>query len=84
MFPVRSPSGLINEKENLNFFDYINRYRVKAIKDQILSGKLEEHTLLGVGLDCGFNSKASFNRAFKKYTGLTPTEFKNQNKKNIT
>jgi AraC-like DNA-binding protein len=76
-------SQVINEKENQNFFDYVNGYRIKAVKTQILTGKLKEHTLLGIALDCGFNSKASFNRAFKKYTGLTPTEFKNQNEKLI-
>ncbi len=73
-------SQVINEKENLNFFDYINGFRVNAVKQQILDGKLAEHTLLGIAYDCGFNSKASFNRAFKKYTGVTPTEFKNQQK----
>jgi AraC-like DNA-binding protein len=71
-------SQVINEKENQNFFDFVNGYRVNAVKSRILSGKLTEHTLLGIALDCGFNSKASFNRAFKKHTGLTPTEFKNQ------
>ena len=71
-------SQVINEKENQSFFDYINGYRVKAVKDLIMAGKLQEHTLLGIALDCGFNSKASFNRAFKKSTGLTPTEYKNQ------
>ena len=76
-------SQTINEKENQNFFDYINKYRINAVKIQILAGKLQEHTLLGIALDCGFNSKASFNRAFKKYTGLTPTEFKKQNENSI-
>jgi AraC-like DNA-binding protein len=71
-------SQVINEKENQSFFDYINGYRVKAVKEMIVAGKLLEHTLLGIALDCGFNSKASFNRAFKKSTGFTPTEFKNQ------
>ena len=72
-------SQIINEKENQNFFDYVNGYRVNAVKMEILTGKLADHTLLGIALDCGFNSKASFNRAFKKHTGLTPTEFKKQN-----
>jgi AraC-like DNA-binding protein len=71
-------SQVINEKENQNFFDFINGYRVNAVKNRIQAGKLSEHTLLGLALDCGFNSKASFNRAFKKHTGLTPTEFKQQ------
>jgi AraC-like DNA-binding protein len=71
-------SRAINEKESQNFFDYINGYRINAVKAQIVAGKHKEHTLLGIAFNCGFNSKASFNRAFKKYTGLTPTDFKKQ------
>ncbi|ULQ50896.1 helix-turn-helix domain-containing protein [Flavihumibacter fluvii] len=68
-------SQVINEYFGVNFFDFINGYRVKAIKTAIANGELDKKTLLGIALESGFNSKASFNRAFKKMTGLTPTEY---------
>ncbi|MCP4976207.1 MAG: AraC family transcriptional regulator [Maribacter sp.] len=69
-------SQVINSMEGQNFFDYINMHRVEAAKDKILSLEFQNLTLLGIAFECGFNSKASFNRAFKKFTGQTPTEFK--------
>ena len=69
-------SQIINVKTNQNFFDYINSYRVTKVKEYILNGRLEEHNLFGLAIESGFNSKASFNRAFKKHIGLTPSEFK--------
>ena len=71
-------SQVINSREGQNFLDFINSYRVETVKEKILAGDLERHTLLGIALDSGFNSKASFNRAFKKHTGITPTEFGKQ------
>jgi AraC-like DNA-binding protein len=69
-------SQVINVKTDQNFFDYINFYRVNKVKEYILNGRLGGHNLLGLAIDSGFNSKASFNRAFKRHTGLTPSEFK--------
>ena len=69
-------SQVINSLEGQNFFNYINSYRVAAAKEKILSEDFRKLTLLGIAFDCGFNSKASFNRAFKKFTGSTPSEFK--------
>jgi AraC-like DNA-binding protein len=71
-------SPIINQHHNQNFFDYVNEYRVNDVKDALLSNKYDSHSLLGVAFECGFNSKASFNRAFKKFTGLTPSEFRNK------
>ncbi len=39
------------------------------------AGEQKNQTLLGIAFDCGFNSKATFNRAFKKQTGLSPKEW---------
>ena len=69
-------SQVINSLEGQNFFDFINMHRVEASKEKIQSDEFQKLTLLGIALDCGFNSKASFNRAFKKFTGQTPTEYK--------
>jgi AraC-like DNA-binding protein len=69
-------SQIINQHHNQNFFDYINEYRVNDVKDALFSGKYYNHSLLGIAHEFGFYSKASFNRAFKKFTGMTPSEFK--------
>jgi len=59
----------------MNFNDCINKYRIEAIKNSFINGEHKKSTLLGIAFDCGFNSKATFNRAFKKNTGKTPKEF---------
>lgn len=68
-------SQIINEQEGKNFYDFVNTYRVEEFKRAIALPKNQQHTLLSVAFDCGFNSKSSFNRYFKKSTGKTPSEF---------
>ena len=68
-------SRVINNGYGLNFNDYINDYRVRAMMDKIRAGEHRRQTLLGLAFDCGFNSKATFNRAFRKKTGLSPKEW---------
>ena len=57
----------------------MNEYRVEEFKRQIQNPQNKHLTLLAVALDCGFNSKSTFNRAFKNATGTTPKEFLAQN-----
>jgi AraC-like DNA-binding protein len=71
-------SQVINLHEEKNFFDFVNSYRVEEVKRIIRINQLNHFTLLGIALECGFNSKAAFNRAFKKFTGLTPSQFKTE------
>ncbi|HMT06639.1 MAG TPA: helix-turn-helix domain-containing protein [Pyrinomonadaceae bacterium] len=66
-------SYVINQSQGCNFNDLINRYRVEAVKAELAKGSDEQ--LLTIALDSGFNSKATFNRAFKKFTGLSPSEY---------
>lgn len=68
-------SQVINEYYKMNFYDFINRDRVETVKGAISNGEIKTKTLLGIAFDSGFNSKASFNRAFKKMTGQTPSEY---------
>lgn len=68
-------SKTINQGFNMNFNDFINNYRVEAVTAMFAKNEHKKSTLLGIAFDCGFNSKATFNRAFKKNTGLTPKEF---------
>ncbi|MBO0930110.1 helix-turn-helix domain-containing protein [Fibrella aquatilis] len=68
-------SQVINAGVGKNFNDFVNSYRVEAFKAAVSSPVNRHLSLLGIALDCGFNSKATFNRAFKKFTGLMPKEF---------
>jgi AraC-like DNA-binding protein len=69
-------SKLINIKLQKNFFEFVNEYRVKEFKKLVANPRNKHISLLGLAMDAGFNSKASFNRIFKNSTGLTPSEFK--------
>ncbi len=68
-------SKAINQGFQMNFNDLINNYRVEAVKKLIQKGEHHKSTLLGLAFDCGFNSKATFNRAFKKNTGIAPKTY---------
>lgn len=70
-------SKIINTGFGKNFNDFINEYRVNAFKAKLESGEHQQLSLLGIAYDCGFNSKATFNRVFKKITQNSPTEFLN-------
>ena len=72
-------SYLINSGQQKNFYKLINEFRVEEVKEKLLNPNFKHYTVLGVGLECGFNSKTSFNRIFKEETGLTPSEFKKAN-----
>jgi len=49
---------------------------VEAFKEKIVNPKYGNYSILGIALECGFNSKSAFNRIFKKDTGLTPSQYK--------
>jgi AraC-like DNA-binding protein len=68
-------SQIINENLKINFFDFVNGYRVELIKQEMVNPKNKNYTIISIAYDCGFNSKSSFNSIFKKHTGLTPTEY---------
>jgi len=68
-------SQLINEREGKNFYDFVNNYRLEEFKRLIAIPKNQHLTLLSLAYECGFNSKSSFNRYFKKKTGQTPSQY---------
>lgn len=68
-------SHVINYAFNQNFFNFINSYRIEEVKKQLQSSA-NKKTVLEILYESGFNSKSTFNNVFKKYTGMTPTEFK--------
>jgi AraC-like DNA-binding protein len=76
--PVRDLSLLINHKLEQHFFDFINTYRIENAKDILKDTTKNKITILEILYEVGFNSKSSFNTAFKKHTGLTPTLYRKQ------
>ena len=69
-------SEVLNEYMNTNFQDFINKYRVEEFINRLKNDQNNQFSLLAIANDVGFNSKSSFNAIFKKFKGLTPTEFK--------
>ena len=76
--PAYQTSELINRKYREPFFDFINRKRIEEVKRRLGDAAYDHYSILGIALDCGFNSKSSFNAAFKKFTGSTPSRFRQQ------
>lgn len=72
-------SRTINQGFEQNFNDFVNQFRINAVKEMLEKGEHKRQTLLGIAFDCGFNSKATFNRSFKKVTGMSPKEWLEQN-----
>lgn len=68
-------SQSLNQHRGVKFNDYVNQWRTEAVLTKLKQGEKEYKTLLGIAMECGFHSKSSFNLAFKKYTGLTPTAY---------
>ncbi|WP_299228888.1 AraC family transcriptional regulator [uncultured Psychroserpens sp.] len=68
-------SEIINSGFNKNFNNFVNQYRVDAFKSMLKEDKQKQLSLLGIAQECGFNSKATFNRVFKKLTSYSPTEY---------
>jgi AraC-like DNA-binding protein len=68
-------SQVLNSKFGQNFYDYINSLRVEAFKKLVAAPGSKSYTLLSIAFECGFNSKSSFNRNFRKFTGLQPSAY---------
>lgn len=73
--PTRTVSEHINRGMGKTFVDFVNEYRVEAVKQKLGSPQSGMYTILALAYESGFNSKATFNRAFKKFTGKSPTEY---------
>ncbi len=68
-------SQVINEKEQKNFYNYINALRIEEFIRLAALPENKKYTLLSLAYDCGFNSKSTFNKHFKENTQKTPTEY---------
>jgi len=69
-------SQALNHKEQKNYYRFINEFRVEEVKQRLMDPKDQHLKILSIATDAGFNSKASFNRVFKLYTGVTPKQFR--------
>jgi AraC-like DNA-binding protein len=76
--PPYQISLALNEGMRKNFYDLVNGYRVTEAKRLLLDPKNSNFTILSVGYEAGFNSKTTFHTVFKKFTGSTPTEYRNK------
>lgn len=68
-------SQVINSYEGKSFYDYINTLRIREFKRLTALPANGRYTLLSLAFECGFNSKTSFNRNFKKITGQSPSAY---------
>lgn len=74
--PVRDLSLLINHQLDQHFYDFVNAYRVEKAMGILKDATKSKVTILEILYEVGFNSKSSFNTAFKKHTGYTPTDYR--------
>lgn len=73
---AKALSQIINERLQRNFSDFVNHYRVEEAKTLLRQTAPTWQSVLDIAFEVGFNSKSSFNTVFKKHTGLTPSQFR--------
>ena len=66
---------MINEHFEVNFFQFINKYRVEEAVEILKKSKYKEHKMMSIAYDVGFNNKVTFNKAFKAEMNMTPGVF---------
>ncbi len=69
-------SQTLNEVIQKNFYQFVNEYRVREVQNRLKNPDFKEHSLLRIALECGFNSKSSFNATFRRFTEISPKEFR--------
>ncbi len=68
-------SQVINEHFGLNFFELINKHRIEEAKELLRGEKYKNFNIIDVAYEVGFNNKVTFNKSFKKYNQITPSEY---------
>ncbi len=74
---------VINENLFKNFYTFINEFRVEEVKKMLTNKAYNKYTLTSIAYEAGFNSKSSFNSVFKELVGKTPSQFREENIKNV-
>jgi AraC-like DNA-binding protein len=73
--PAKQISAILNQIESRSFNEFVNKFRVDEFKMRVHDSKFQFMTLSGIALECGFNSNATFQRAFKAVEGISPSEY---------
>lgn len=73
---AQNTSEIINQYANQNFNDFINHYRIQEAKRMLLDESSKNYTISSIAFDTGFSSLSSFNSAFKKFEGMTPSSYR--------
>jgi AraC-like DNA-binding protein len=73
--PQKTISFILNNHLNKSFNEFVNDYRIEEVKKRLLEKGNQHLTISGIALECGFNSQATFQRAFKNTTGVSPKEY---------
>ena len=68
-------SQVINEHFDMNFFELINKFRIQEAKLILKNDHYRNLSIVNIAYEVGYNNKVTFNKAFKKETGLTPTQY---------
>ncbi len=74
--PQKTISHVLNQHLGKNFNQFVNEYRIEAVKDKLTDPEFEHLTITGIALESGFNSQATFQRTFKSLTGKSPGAFR--------
>lgn len=77
-FPAKTISAILNQHAQKSFNDFVNEYRVRLVQEKLTTHGTSHLTIYGMALEAGFNSQATFQRAFKNITGMSPREYLNQ------
>lgn len=73
--PAKTISAVLNQHLQTSFSEFVNSYRVEAVKERICQPGSEHLTIAGIAAECGFNSQATFQRIFKERTGMSPSAY---------
>jgi AraC-like DNA-binding protein len=73
--PAKTVSFVLNQHLQKSFNTFVNEYRIEAVKTQLTGAESGHLTIAGVAFTCGFNSQATFQRTFKQFTGMSPTQY---------
>jgi AraC-like DNA-binding protein len=74
--PTHQLSMLLSIYLQLNFYTFINKYRVEEAKKRLAADDSKQNNILTIAFDIGFNSKSTFNTVFKKFEGITPSKYR--------